>query len=300
MNSSNVLQVQPRSVPPWLYWLIIVVLIATTECGLMFLLPWMWGSDVSLVVEAISDSILLTLVVAPVLWWMIVRPLQRAAKLRDAFLADLFSTIEEERRRIAHELHDGVGQSLTMLASGLRSIPTMSSTEEVSQRTAELQEIAQRALSDTKQLALGLRPSILDDLGLCFAIEKIVAEARQHCSMNVVAEVQDQCHDRLPDAVATTLFRISQEALANAIKHSRATRVLVRLSRSDDMVSLVIEDDGCGIEPARMNRLAPLDGHLGLIGMSERANLQGGTLLLDTSPGKGTRIEVWIPLETHS
>jgi len=299
MQFTNLRHVQPRLMPPWLCWSIIISVIAVTEYTLMFVLPWLLGRDSSVFAEAVSDSILLSLVLAPVLWWLVVRPMQRAAKLRDYFLTDLFSTMEEERRRIARELHDGVGQSLTMLASGLRSLPNVTAVEEVRRRTVELQEVAQRALSDTKQLSLGLRPSLLDDLGLCFAIEKIIAEVREHHSINVLADVHEQCRERLPDAVETTLFRIFQEALTNVMKHSKATQVSVRLSRTAQLINLQIEDNGCGIAPSRLKRLVPLDGHLGLIGMAERATLQGGQFLIDSIPGQGTRIEVRIPLGNH-
>jgi signal transduction histidine kinase len=190
-----------------------------------------------------------------------------------------------------------VGQTLTLLVSGLRSASEESSVENVRRRSEELHDLAQRALKDARQLALGLRPSLLDDLGLCSAMERILTEVRDHHGLKVDLNASGRCRERLPEAVETALFRIFQEAISNVVQHSHATEVIARLAREDDSISLQVEDNGCGIDPQRLHDRSPFDGHLGLVGMAERAGLQRGRLMIDSTPGQGTRVDVRIPLE---
>lgn len=286
---------QPRPLAPWLTWLIVSTFIAAAEFLLMLFFSWALPKDLPSVAEAVLDALLLTVIVAPVLWWVVVRPLQQAAELRGRFLADLFNTIEGERRRIAHELHDGVGQSLTMLVSGLRSLPGAAEPTELNHRGQALLELAHRALKDTKQLALGLRPSLLDDLGLAAAIERVAEEVREHHPIDVTLDVADLAVQRLPETTETALFRIFQEAISNVVQHSRATQVLVRLRREPHCVVLEVGDNGRGVDINRISWKDRLKGHLGLIGMSERAALLGGVAEMETDPGRGMRIVVRVP-----
>jgi signal transduction histidine kinase len=235
-------------------------------------------------------------VVSPVLWWTSVRPLQQAARLRDYFLADLFSTIEDERRRIARELHDGVGQTLTMLVVGLRSLADSVGVADLRQREAELCQLAQRALVDAKQLARGLRPSLLDDLGLAAAIERVAAEVEEHHHVPVAVDMQAMTGQRLPERYETALFRIFQEAMANIVQHSGASHVSVRLAREPHRVILNVVDNGCGISATSTTHEPVVDGHLGLVGMQERAALLGGTIAIEPADGRGTKITVTIPV----
>lgn len=262
----------------------------------MILLPRILPADASPLFEAILDSISLTVLMTPLLWWLLLRPLQQAALQRDRFLKDLFSTIEEERKRIANELHDGVGQSLSLLISGLRSLSDRRDSESSPRRAEEMRQIAQRTLMDVKQMALGLRPSILDDLGLIFAIERVAEELRSVHQIEVIVDVQSLGTQRLNSAIETALFRMVQEALSNVIKYSEATMIEIHLRYVTGEITLEIVDNGRGIDPQILNQPGHLSGHLGLVGMAERAALLGGKLVIESAPGTGTRILVRIPL----
>jgi signal transduction histidine kinase len=281
----------------WLYpvgiWLLLLSIVFASEYAVMLILPRMLGQHSSRTLEAIVDAVVLTLIMAPLLWGTIVRPLTEIIRLRTRFLADLFEQIERDRRQTAHDLHDGVGQSLTLLISGLRSAKGCRKNAECSGRVNEFQRLAEEALADVRRLSLGLRPSLLDDLGLAPALERLVEDVRGHHPVEVSLDVAAIVGRRLPDRVATTIFRIVQEALSNIMKHAQAKKVTIQVRCKQEHVILEVSDDGRGIEPAIVR--SPPAGHLGLRGMRERANLVGGAFLLESAPGQGTRIMVSIP-----
>jgi signal transduction histidine kinase len=282
-------------------WLVVLLLIFTTEYTVMLVLPWLFPSHLSWFWESVVDSVLLTIVVAPVLWGTVVRPLQQIITIRTRYLTELFSSIEAERRRMAHELHDGVGQSLTMLVSGLRTLRASPDKPDLPQRSLALQQIAEVALKDIRQLALGLRPSLLDDLGLAPAIEHVASDVQEnHYPLELTVDVHAVTGKRLPDSVETAVFRIFQEVLNNTVKHSRARRASVQLRLERSSVVLRMTDDGRGFDAGPLDRRALGRGHLGLLGMRERATLLGGTLVVDSQPGRGTRVTVAIPGKDHS
>lgn len=281
----------------WLYpvavWLGLLAVVFASEATVMLLLPGLIPEHPSRVLESGVDAIVLTLLLAPILWWTIVRPLREVIRLRTQFLADLFAQIERDRRQTAYELHDGIGQSLTLLISGLRSAKKCQTVEECTERFAAFQRLAENALTEVRRLSAGLRPSLLDDLGLAPALERLVEDVRAHHPVTITLEDSGVTGQRLPEQVATAVFRIVQEALANIIKHAQARQAAVMVRQADGRVWLEVRDDGCGIEPARL-RAVPA-GHLGLRGMRERTALLGGELTLDTAPGRGTRLTVAIP-----
>jgi len=276
-------------------WLVVLGAVFVTEAAVMVALPCVLPADRSRLLEATADAVLLTVVVAPLLWRLLVRPLREANRVRADFLADLFASIEADRRQTAHDLHDGVGQSLTLLVSGLRSAVPDVSDPDVARRYLELKELAKQALADVKRLALGLRPSLLDDLGLAPALERLAADVRANHPIEVTLDVAAVAETRLPAAVETTLFRIAQEALANVVAHAKAARATVALRRLGNTVELDVTDDGVGVPPAVLTGRNP--GHLGVTGMRERATLQGGEMALHSSPGSGTRLSVRLPVE---
>lgn len=279
---------------PLRVWLLVLILIALVESGLMLLLPLILPAGTSRWIEAVFDALLLSLTLAPVLWWLLLRPLQQAARLRDQFLTDLFQTIENERRNTARELHDGVGQQLGLLVTGLKSLRENLPAAELVRQGLELRDLAQEALRETKRLALGLRPSLLDDLGLAVALERLTEQVARHHEIDVDCQVDDLADIRLPERYETTLFRIVQEALQNVVQHSGATTVSVKLSLTDHQLRLEVLDNGCGVSADRKTNPSP-PGHLGVVGMSERASLAGGQFLLENAPGGGTRVFVTLP-----
>jgi signal transduction histidine kinase len=283
-------------VHPARVWGVVLALIFTAEYAVMLVLPWLLPERPSWMVASALDALILTVVVAPVMWWTCVRPLQDVIRLRARFLAALFSHIEGERRRIAEELHDGVGQSLTLLVSRLRTASDSPDRPDLPQRLHELQDLAERALKDIRQIALGLRPSLLDDLGLAPAIERVAADVQQANGLQVAVDVAGVAGQRLPDAIETAVFRIFQEAINNVVKHSGATLASVQVRRQGGAVVLQVSDNGRGFDLAQVRAWTAGSGRLGLLGMRERATLLGGFVILDARPGGGTRITASIPI----
>jgi signal transduction histidine kinase len=278
-------------------WFAVLGMIFAVEYGVMLALPLVFPLHLSWVAESAVDAVLLTVVVAPILWWTVVRPLQHIIRIRTQYLADLIATVEAERRRIAYELHDGVGQSLTMLVSGLRTMHGSPDQQDLPQRMLDLQQVALVALKDLRQLAGGLRPSLLDDLGLAPAIEQVAVNVHEnHPPLELIVNVEEVAGKRLPEAVETAVFRIFQEALNNIVKHSAATNGLVRICLASDSVVLEVSDDGRGFDPHGRVQATKGQAHLGVLGMRERASLLGGTLSINAAPGGGTQVTASIPL----
>ncbi len=229
-----------------------------------------------------------------------------AATIRDTseqmerLAAQVISAQEEERRRVARELHDEAGQALTAviigLERGLATMPDVYSADlpiQPRQLISNLRDLAAQTLDEVRKLALELRPSVLDDLGLVAALRQYVRATEERSGLETQLTVVglDEGAERLPPAVETALFRIAQEALTNAIRHARARAVQVRLRRTDDQVSLEVRDDGVGL-----GAVPPGDGeHLGMFGMRERARLLGGDFYAHPVSPSGTLVRVMLP-----
>jgi signal transduction histidine kinase len=199
---------------------------------------------------------------------------------------------EEERRAISRELHDDVGQTLTALRMELGTLERLrvADTPEFETRLAELKAMAEQSLHVTKDIAAGLRPSVLDDLGLAAAVQKQAREFSKRTGV-VVDVAVDGPLEGLRDPHTTYVYRIVQEALTNCAKHARAQRIEVSLTDHGDSVELIVADDGVGF-----NRERTSTAGLGLIGMQERVRELGGTVVVQSAPGQGTSIRVSIPL----
>jgi two-component system, NarL family, sensor histidine kinase DevS len=208
---------------------------------------------------------------------------------RDA-LRQVVTAQELERRRLARELHDETGQALTSILLKLKSIDDEGDPARLAGATAELRELVVATLQDVRALAVELRPKALDDFGLVSAIERLVETFREQTGIEVDLEPRLGT-DRLSPEIETTLYRITQEALTNVVKHARATRVSIVLTRRDSAVSAVIEDDGRGIDSGD-----PTGDGLGLVGMKERVALVGGRLVVESTAGGGTTLSIEVPI----
>jgi two-component system sensor histidine kinase UhpB len=204
---------------------------------------------------------------------------------------------EDERKRIARRLHDDTGQSLSTLIMNLErmegTIPAEAS--DLQRRMAAARKLATRTLEDLRNVIYGLRPTMLDDLGLAPAIRWHARSSLDEVGVRVKFDSMDEAM-RLPPQIETTLFRIAQEAISNIVRHAQARSVSIALWREGEVACLWIEDDGCGFEPAQISGQPLPMQRLGLLGMRERAELVGGEVLVDSAPGRGTRLEVHIPL----
>jgi signal transduction histidine kinase len=197
---------------------------------------------------------------------------------------------ESERRRLALELHDETGQALTSILLGLGSLEENLDTDVQRAGVKAVREIVVRTLQSVRELAVELRPKVLDDFGLVPALERLTETLRERSGLEV--EFISRVDDRLPDEVETTLYRIVQEALTNVVKHASARRVSIMLGRNNGMVSALVEDDGRGFDPAQTR-----EGGFGLEGMRERVALLGGTLKVESRKNAGTTLKVEVPQE---
>jgi len=207
---------------------------------------------------------------------------------RDA-LRRVVDAQERERRRLARELHDETGQALTSILLGLRSLEEVVQGDEPREATAKLRELVVATLQDVRQLAVELRPKVLDDFGLVPALERLTETFGAQTRIDVQFE-PGLADERLPGEVETALYRIVQESLTNVVKHAQAAHVSVLLTRRGGSVAAVIEDDGRGFEPGEA------DGGFGLEGMRERIQLLDGTLTIESAPGGGTTLVAEVPV----
>jgi signal transduction histidine kinase len=215
---------------------------------------------------------------------------------RARLLKQVLSAREEEQRRIARDLHDGIGQSLTSLLLGLRVAAEVPTLEEARARLSELRGITASLLDEVRRLARGLRPSVLDDLGLAGVLEHYAADYTQAHGIAVDVYAPDLALARLPAEVETALYRITQETLTNVLKHAAAKEVSLVVRRESSGVHLTVEDDGRGFDSDALLQ-APGGGKgLGLLDIRERAALLNGSVTLESRLGRGTTVHVYIPL----
>ena len=225
--------------------------------------------------------------------------LKQKEAVRHSLLVRVISAQEEERKRVARELHDETSQALTSLMVGLRALQEAASTPELRRRAEELRAIAAATLDGVHRLAVELRPSVLDDLGLVAALERSIGRWSEQFGVSV--EFQAVGMDRrLPPEAEVTLYRIIQEALTNVARHARATHVSVLLEHRGSSVIAIVEDDGVGFDVQRVLQSARLEQKLGLYGMMERASLLGGRLVIESRPGAGSSVFVEIPLDARA
>ncbi|GAB4400550.1 MAG: HAMP domain-containing protein [Anaerolineales bacterium] len=212
-------------------------------------------------------------------------------QLRRQLLEKVIRAQEDERSRIARELHDSTSQNLTSLMVGLKNLQTTSENHMIAQQVENLRLIAAKTLEEVHEISSRLRPRILDDIGLSAAIEKLTHEwqARYKIPVDLLIHGVSQ---RLPGEIETALYRIVQESLTNVARHARAHSVSVLIERRGNLILAIIEDDGGGFDPAQSFG----DRHLGVAGMRERAELLGGKLTIESQIGSGTSIHVQIPI----
>jgi signal transduction histidine kinase len=227
--------------------------------------------------------------------------LERQARVRYAELslhrselqqlsARLVDAQETERRSISRELHDEVGQALGLLLMevGRLSNQLASSDEKTREMLDHIKTVAERVVQTVRNMALLLRPSMLDDLGLVPAVEWYARELSRQAGIEVKVHAEN-VSEKLPDEVKVCVYRVIQEALNNAQRHAHAKNVLVELTQSSDATRVKITDDGSGFDAKRTRGM-------GVLGMEERVKRLGGTINIDSRPGAGTTITVELPL----
>jgi two-component system, NarL family, sensor kinase len=219
------------------------------------------------------------------------RKLAEREEAMERFAEQIVLLQETERRRLAGEIHDGISQRIVSLSFHLSAAADTVASDPggAADQIARAQELAAGALDETRQAIAGLRPPVLDDLGLAASLESLARSTP-------LPDVQvNTVPTSLPEHVETAVYRIAQEALQNIMKHANAGHVHLRLSATAGAVLLEISDDGTGFDPATtVERVGPVG--YGLPGMQQRAELLGGQLTADSSPGRGTVVRLRIPI----
>jgi PAS domain S-box-containing protein len=219
--------------------------------------------------------------------------LRESETQRTKLLEQMIAVQEEERARIARELHDQVGQELTSVLIGLRVIESATTTEDATRQATALREVTAGTLEDVRQIAFDMRPSSLDDLGMETALRRDLEVLSQNAGFGSTFHAHNAEGISLPTEMEVGLYRIAHTALTNVVRHARAQNVAVvmQTQRVNDgcRVSLLIEDDGVGFDADAVAQ-GPVEGRFGILSMQERARLMGGEVTVDSAPGEGVSV----------
>jgi signal transduction histidine kinase len=219
------------------------------------------------------------------------RKVKTAQQNLRGYLGAITAGQEEERRRLARELHDETIQSLIALNQQTQLAQIALEDHEALQQLTEMQAMTAQMIADLRRLTRDLRPSYLEDLGLIPALDMLTRDTSKALNLPVVFKPSG-ADRRLKPEVELALYRMVQEALSNVARHAHASSAEVRLGFEPDSIALIVSDNGCGfIVPESPAEMAPT-GHYGLLGLHERAELIGGLLSIHSEPNQGTRVEV--------
>jgi len=221
---------------------------------------------------------------------------QRQARVRGELLNQLFSIQEEERKRLARELHDETTQSLTALAINLETLSATVQDESARDKLKSLQVLSLKTLDELHRLIYELRPAALDDFGLVMALRSLARGELERAGIVVEFHVTGR-QKRLPPRLENTLYRLVQEAVSNTVRHSGAKHGKIVLQFNKSSVAAHIADDGTGFDVTEALTTTDRPRGLGLLGMRERVSLVNGTFEIHSGKdGKGTEINIAIPL----
>jgi signal transduction histidine kinase len=204
---------------------------------------------------------------------------------------------ENERRSLSRELHDEIGQTLTAMRVELGNLERLrnGSDEQFQAHLDDAKQLASQTLASVRNLAAGLRPSVLDDLGLGPALEWQAREFSRRTGIPVEVRLEG-LPPELPESHRTCVYRVAQEALTNCARHAEAKRIRILLYSDDERISLAVEDDGRGLPPPADGELPRVGLGLGLIGIEERVKELGGSVAIHSQPGKGMLLKISVPL----
>ncbi len=228
-----------------------------------------------------------------------VTALQESRRQLRRLSAKLLEAQEAERKHLSRELHDSLGSTLTAIRYALeQKVSTMNPLEEApgGMTLEQIIDMVKDAVEETQRITSNLRPSVLDDLGLVTALRSLGHEFSDMLE-NVEIETDTDDEEDIPDFLKIAVYRIAQEALNNAAKHSGARKILLKTRKTGNRFELLVTDDGCGFEPAALQDAGRAsEGGMGLQSMRERAEIFNGTFQVRSEKGKGTTIRVYWPL----
>ena len=224
------------------------------------------------------------------------REVEEKERVRLFLIEKIVHAQEEERKVISRELHDQLGQSLLALLLAVQAVCKENTVPEAA--CLDIEERIRHLIDEVRQLAWGMRPSILDDYGLDSALARYVEEMSEHSDLQIDYQYSGPSDTgRLPANIEVTLYRISQEAITNVVHHAHATRASAVVLQHCDEVTLLVEDNGRGFDTNSVLRKS--ESSLGLTGMTERVALLGGKCVVESAPNQGTTIRITIPLKEH-
>ena len=218
-------------------------------------------------------------------------------QLRQQLSLRIIKAQEEERLRVAREIHDGPAQSMAnvVLRAEICEKLMALEPEKVKEELHDLKAMVKESLQEVRKIIFNLRPMVLDDLGLIPTLRRFISELQKHTKLTIELVVLGGDNQRLPNTLEVAVFRIIQEALNNICKHAQAQRCLVKLEMLPTRLHKIVSDDGCGIDPdlsanAKSERF-------GLLGMRERVELLKGEMEITSAPGSGSEIQIMIPIK---
>lgn len=246
---------------------------------------------------SLLDAILLVGVVSPVLWMLVVRPLRRMVIERGELLSRAMSIQEEERARLAHDLHDEIGQVQTALLLAARAVMNAQSPEQVRERAKLVHSLAVESMESTRRLARGLSPSVLTDFGLAQACERVCEDLSDAAGIPIHREFAIGSM-RFDPKVEIAIYRVMQEALSNSLRHAGASEISVRLDLVRGAIELEVTDNGRGI--AHESQDDSKRSGLGLASMRERIVLLAGRFEIYSEHASGTTLRARLPVKVPS
>lgn len=289
---------QHEVVSPIRVLLLILVIVFAVESSIMAVLAAVAPNSPNALWVALFDSAVLVSALCPALWILVVRPLRSLVAERGQLLARTLTIQEEERARIGRDLHDELGQCQTAVLLGLRSVLNAQSIEQARERAQSVHEIAVAAVDATRRMARGLSPSVLMDFGLAAAIERVCEDVQAATGIHIRRALPTG-GTRFQPAVEIATYRVVQEALTNAAKHSQASEIEVSLTLRSGALMLHVIDDGVGMHQDEQIQKGSGSG-LGLAGMRERVTQLGGTFGVIASPARGTTLRATLPAKERT
>lgn len=282
-----------RDVSPWrVFWVSLLVAFGV-EGAIMLVLRQVSPFPAGSLGEGITDALILSCIFGPVLWVVAVRPLRQVSRERGELLSRLITAQDEERARLARDMHDQLGQDLTALGIGLRALEVERSPEQARARAGELASFASKSLEAVRRIARGLHPAVLEDFGLAVAVRRLCEDYPRPGGAE--ADVALGIEERFDRNVEAAAYRLVQEGLTNCAKHAGpGVRARVTLRAEGGGLRVEVSDDGPGFSPE-------VAQGLGLRSVQERVQLAHGELTIRAGGQQGgTLMSAWLPATPRS
>jgi len=281
-----------ETISPVRVLLIVLAVVFVVEATIMVVVQLFEVPPGDGILLSFIDALVLIIALCPALWLLVVRPLRATMAVRGQLLARVLTAQEEERARLARDLHDELGQMQTAVLLGARSITAAATLADARARAEEVARMAGSALDASRRLARGIGPGVLIDLGLGVAAERLCEDLS--AGSGVAIEATNRIGQRRFDAaIEIAAYRVLQEAITNALRHSGAAMIRVSVEADERSLRLQVGDDGRGMSSIDSKACR---GGMGLVGMRERLAMLNGAFEIQSAPGAGTTVRAILPL----